>query len=436
MTATHKPDKKTSVEDTISELKTRLDEAEATLAAIRSGKVDALVGENNQIFTLKGADFSYRILVESMSQGAVTFSSDGTILYCNSFFGQMVKMPLEHLIGSDIKKFVKAAAQKSFEDLVKNKSNHQEHEFQLIASDQSTIPVYLAVEQLELGIPKSVIGMIVTDLTETKRNQEIAAAEKLAVQRLVHEHESAQKAKELEFVMKQRRALMASNRAKDEFISIASHQLRTPATSVKQYLGMLLEGYAGEIPDSLKLFLETAYNSNEQQLSIIDELLKIARIDSGVFKLKKNPVDIGSLVRQAIAQYQPIVKLRKQHLDLTLCEEVKANVDANEMSLAISNLIENASKYSPAGTHIKVLIKRQRGSVEIHIQDQGVGIGQEDIHKIFDKFTRVDNALSDTVSGTGLGLYWVKRIVKLHKGSINVKSELNKGSTFIVSIPI
>ncbi len=421
--------------DSTEELTARLEEAEATLKAIRSGTVDALIGDNNQIFTLKSADFSYRVLVESMNQGAVTFSSDGTILYCNSFFGGMVKLPLKHVIGEDVTTFVKPEQRKSFKELFNKNVKDQQHEFQFIAADKTTLPVYLTVKPLELGTPQAVTGMIVTDLTETKHNEETAAAEKLAVQQLVHEHESAQKAQELAYVMKQRRDLQASNRAKDEFISIASHQLRTPATSVKQYLGMLLEGYAGAIPEPLQFFLDTAYASNERQLAIIDELLKIAQIDSGSFKLKKEKINIGQLVKRVVSQYQPVVRVRKQKLILLVVGDTNTSVDVHEISLAMSNLIENASKYSPNGTIINVQVLRKTKKIEIYIRDNGVGIKEENIKKIFDKFTRVDNDLSDTVSGTGLGLYWVKRIVKLHKGTITVESELNKGSTFIMSIP-
>lgn len=420
----------------IQDLQSRLEEAESTIEAIRGGKVDALVGANNQIFTLKSADFSYRILVESMNQGAVTFSADGTILYCNEFFGKMVKMPLDQIIGSDVKRFVLPEEQESFENLFHKKSKNQKHEFLFVAKGNQTVPVFLTVKPLELGIPEVVTGMIVTDMTETKRSEAAAAAEKLKVQRLVHEHESAQKAKELEYVMKQRRDLLASNKAKDEFISIASHQLRTPATSVKQYLGMLKEGYAGEVPKHLNNFLETAFKSNEQQLRIIDELLKIAQIDSGNFQLSKNKVDICSLLIDVVKQYQPVVKLRRQKIIFDSEGDTIACVDAHEMSLAFSNLIENASKYSPNGTTINVRVRRLAQKVEVRIQDKGVGIKEENMKKIFDKFTRVDNAMSDTVTGTGLGLYWVKRVIKLHKGNITVQSEVNKGSTFIVRIPV
>lgn len=421
--------------DDIQELRDRLEEAELTLEAIRSGKVDALVGKNNQIFTLKSADFSYRILVESMNQGAVTFSADGTIVYCNNFLSQMVKMPLEHLIGSDIKKYVIAEEQQKFKDLLEKNDDHRTYEFQFLATDGSKIPVYVAVKPLDLGIDHKVTGMIVTDLTETKNNEQIAAAEKLAIQQLVHEHESEKRAKELEYVMKQRRDLLASNQAKDEFISIASHQLRTPATSVKQYLGMIIEGFGGEVPEKLQFFLKTAYASNERQLSIIDELLKIAQIDSGSFKLKKDKVNITKLVKDVLEQFQPTLKLRRQKIIFTSVGHTVTRVDAHEMSLAVSNLVENASKYSPVGKDIKVIIQRTAKRIIIKVQDNGVGIAEANIKKIFDKFTRIDNSLSDTVTGTGLGLYWVKRIVKLHKGTLTVESVLHKGSTFIVSIP-
>jgi signal transduction histidine kinase len=105
------------------------------------------------------------------------------------------------------------------------------------------------------------------------------------------------------------------------------------------------------------------------------------------------------------------------------------------MKLAITNLIDNASKYTYPGKGITVLVKEKNHQVQISVRDEGVGISKADITRIFDKFTRVNNELSDTVNGTGLGLYWVKRIVKIHKGTVEVVSAPNKGSTFKISLP-
>ena len=234
----------------------------------------------------------------------------------------------------------------------------------------------------------------------------------------------------------QKRQLIALNKTKDEFISLSSHQLRTPATSVKQYLGMILEGYAGDVPDNLRVFIRTAYDSNERQLTIINDLLKTARLDSGRYNLLKKPHDICELTHEVIEDYMPMVTVRKQKIVASLDKDCRANVDAVELKIAIANLVENASKYSPAGTTIKVKATKLAHTFKLEVSDMGVGIPKAELSKVFDKFTRLDNALSDTVNGNGLGLYFVKRIVKIHGGKITVKSEIDKGSTFTMILPV
>jgi signal transduction histidine kinase len=226
-----------------------------------------------------------------------------------------------------------------------------------------------------------------------------------------------------------------AEKAKDEFISLASHQLRTPATGVKQYLGMLLEGYAGDLSDSHRTFITTAYNSNEKQLAIINSILRTAQIDSGVYKLKKAPQNLAALVDMVLVDFQPVILMREQLIVCSIDELIEVDVDATEISVALTNIVENASKYSPNGTQITISATQTKRATRISIRDQGVGIDSVDQDKIFEKFTRIDNALSDTVNGSGLGLYWVKRIIEIHGGSIRLTSSMGKGTTFTVLLP-
>jgi two-component system sensor histidine kinase VicK len=224
--------------------------------------------------------------------------------------------------------------------------------------------------------------------------------------------------------------------AKDEFISLASHQLRTPATAVKQYLGMVLENYIGDITEQQRTYLQTAYDSNERQINIIQDILKTARIDSGVFKLERIHTDIAELITKVAADYSSIFSMRHQKLITEYDDDLCAYVDSAEIGLVVANLLENASKYSPEHTSIAVTGKKLADKLVLSFTDKGVGLNAKDTGRIFDKFTRVSNAMSDTVSGNGLGLYWVMRIITLHGGSVTVDSVFNKGSTFRVILPI
>jgi len=227
------------------------------------------------------------------------------------------------------------------------------------------------------------------------------------------------------------------NKLKDEFIAVASHQLRTPATAVKQYLGLLLEGYADPLTESQKLFLERAFESNERQLNIVDDLLQIARIDSESFKLKLAKVEVRKVIREVVQELHDKLSARKQTIEYDLPKKtIPVNGDAERLMMVFENLIDNSSNYSPQDTAIKIKLYSHKDFAYVDVSDQGVGIDRRDFAKLFQKFSRIPNPLSVEVGGTGLGLYWAYKIVRLHGGDIKVKSKLGEGSTFTVILPI
>jgi PAS domain S-box-containing protein len=255
-----------------------------------------------------------------------------------------------------------------------------------------------------------------TDIEDLRRKQEL---EKLTTE-----------------LTEQRARLVALNQAKDEFISLASHQLRTPATAVKQYLGMVLEGYAGKLTKAQVDMINQANTSNERQITIVNDLLKVASLDSGKMQLQKRWVKIAPLVQDVLDGHKSVFGSRKQEIEFTTKQDdISAEVDPDRIRMVLENIIDNASKYTPEGKKILVRLSKVRNKVTIAVQDEGVGINQENMNKLFRKFSRLDNPLSILVGGTGLGLYWAKKVIDLHGGSIEVDSIPNKGSTFTVNIP-
>lgn len=250
-------------------------------------------------------------------------------------------------------------------------------------------------------------------------------------------HQSRELQLRMQALAKQREQLIAMNKSKDEFIMLASHQLRTPSTGVKQYIGMLLEGYSDPITPSQQVLLQSAYESNERQIKIVDDLLRVARVDSGEILLSKTPCDLVACIRDVITNQGSIFKARQQIVVFRPEQRAaSALVDAELMYVVFENLLDNASKYSFEGTTITVTLLKERSRLYIRIRDNGVGISKEDQQKIFQKFARIVNPLSDTVNGTGLGLYWVKKIVELHGGSLDVSSRTGRGSTFSIVLPL
>jgi signal transduction histidine kinase len=231
--------------------------------------------------------------------------------------------------------------------------------------------------------------------------------------------------------------LIELNRTKDEFISLASHQHRTPATGVKQYVGMVLEGFMGNISEAQRTILTRAYESNERQLRIVSDLLKVAQVDAGKVNLRKDSVNLVALIKDVIKEQQATYKQRQQKVKLTHRGAIiLATIDRDRMRMVLENLLDNASKYSDTGKTVQVEIEDVSDeSVCVRIQDKGVGIAPEDQGKMFEKFSRIHNPLSTHVGGTGLGLYWAKKIVDLHGGKIEFVSEENKGTTFSIYLP-
>lgn len=226
------------------------------------------------------------------------------------------------------------------------------------------------------------------------------------------------------------------NRSKDEFISIASHQLRTPATGVKQYVGMLLEGFAGTIPPTQRAMLEKAYESNERQLRIVADLLKVAQVDAGKVMFKKEAVVLNDLVQDVVREQRDTFTHRHQILTLELADvSPVAYVDVDTIRMVIENIIDNASKYSEDGKEIVVKTYATAKGACVDVVDEGVGISPRDRSKLFEKFSRINNPLSTKVGGTGLGLYWARRIVDLHDGMITVQSMEGSGTTFTICLP-
>lgn len=226
------------------------------------------------------------------------------------------------------------------------------------------------------------------------------------------------------------------DKARDEFIALASHQLRTPATGVKQYAGILLQGYAGKLSDEQMVMVKTIYESNERQITIINELLRIAQLDAGQITLKKEKTDITQLIREIIKEHDAVLQSRSQIITIN-CPDTPllADIDTAHMRMALENIIDNSSKYTPPNKKIFISTSRVASGVKVEVKDQGVGMDNKEIDQIFDKFVRLDNPLSTKVGGTGLGLYWVKKILDLHGAKLIVKSARGKGSTFTITIP-
>ena len=234
----------------------------------------------------------------------------------------------------------------------------------------------------------------------------------------------------------QQKELQRLNDSKDEFISLASHQLRTPATAVKQLLGLLLEGFEGELPDNIQRIIEKSYESNERQIAIVNSLLRVAQVDAGKVVLHKTVHDINSVVNGLLLQHSGVIAERDQIVTWDLPKKpLPGYIDEQYFRMALENILDNASKYTDQGGTIHVRTESRDDLVHVEISDTGVGIPEANMGRLFEKFHRIPNDLSHKISGSGLGLYWVEKIIDLHNGTIGVDSKLGEGTTFHIYVP-
>lgn len=222
---------------------------------------------------------------------------------------------------------------------------------------------------------------------------------------------------------------------KEQFVALASHQLRTPATAVKQYLHLLIGGTFGKVKKEQEDVLRKINDSNERGIRIANNLLNITLADSGNVKVSENPVDLSQLLLHVLTHYtEALQESRHQKITVKMPKKsVMARVDQFQVRLIFDNLIENASKYSDDGKSIQVSLQESEEWVTFSVKDHGQGIRKRDIPLLFKRFSRLDQAARKT-EGSGLGLYLVMRAAELHGGDVVVKSTEGKGSTFTVRL--
>ncbi len=227
-------------------------------------------------------------------------------------------------------------------------------------------------------------------------------------------------------------------RTKDELLALTSHQLRTPASGVKQYVGMLLQGFVGELTPQQESIAKKAFAANERQLETINQLLHVAKADADQLVLQKDVIDLVDLIQQVIDSMTGVIEDHESEIIVKSPKRrlIYVFVDERYLRMVVENLISNALKYSEAGKSVRITITARNDKAIISVRDYGVGIEESDIQLLFKKFARIPNPLSKTVGGSGLGLFLSEQIMLAHGGDIEVDSKVGKGSIFTISVPL
>lgn len=225
--------------------------------------------------------------------------------------------------------------------------------------------------------------------------------------------------------------------SKDEFISMASHQLRTPLTSMKGYVSMVLDGDVGTITDEQRQMLEQAYDSSQRMVYLIADLLNVSRLRTGKFVIMPKMTNLVHVVEEELSQLETNAKLRDLSLHFTKPDTFPdLLLDDTKVRQVIMNFLDNALYYTPSGGHIEIEVGIDDTSVWYTVTDTGMGVPLDDQKNLFTKFYRAGNAQKMRPDGTGLGLYMARKVIVAHGGAILFKSEPGKGSTFGFKFPL
>ena len=232
------------------------------------------------------------------------------------------------------------------------------------------------------------------------------------------------------------RELQKLDQAKDEFVSMASHQLRTPLTSIKGYVSMVMEGDAGKINDTQRHLLGEAFESSERMVRLIADFLSVSRLQTGKFIIDAHPVDLDVMMRSEVNTLRALAEAHGQTLVYSgPVARRETEIDRSKVGQVVMNFIDNAIYYSPSGSTISVSLEYTDDEAIVLVKDQGIGVPLEEQERLFSKFFRATNARKQRPDGTGVGLFLAKKVITAHKGAMIFKAEDETGSSFGFRVP-
>ena len=388
------------------DLRRRLESAEEMVRAIREGEIDGLVvGADGleRVHTLRGADETYRIFVEAMGEGAVNVALDGTILYCNRRFAELVGAPLEETMGGSIFRFVDPEEEAEFRAFVWEASTAAvaRRDCRLQTDDGQALPVLVTATPFKTEAVSSVC-LLVTDLGEQQA----------------------------------RLAAEAAGRAKDKFFAALSHELRTPLTPAMMLVGVTLS--RADLPADVREDLEVVRQNLEVEARLIDDLLDISRVISGKMRIEPARAGAHELAQQAIAMCDGDCSAKRITVERRFeAARDELLVDRARVLQALWNLLKNAIKFSREGGVVSVRTHNEGGAWVVEFQDQGIGISPELLPRLFNAFEQGDPSVAQRYGGMGLGLAISKAVIELHRGTISARSDgPGRGAVFTIALPL
>jgi PAS domain S-box-containing protein len=240
-----------------------------------------------------------------------------------------------------------------------------------------------------------------------------------------------------EAVRKAQEEAERANRAKSEFLASMSHELRTPLNAILGFSELLSDDSTDQFDkETRRRFLDQIHSSGQHLLQLINDILDLSKVEAGQMELHLESVELGSLIQDVRATIEPLARSKSIALNAESTREISLIADSAKVRQMLLNLVSNAIKFTPTGGRIDIRIRRLESWVEIAVSDSGIGIAKEDLGRLFTEFQQLDAGPGRQQEGTGLGLALTRRFAELHGGQVIVESEVGKGSTFTLRLPL
>ena len=372
---------------------------------------------------LEEEQFKTSTILESITDGVLVIALNGIIQIANQSAAEMLGWTKDEIINLDYHSLIKP---------VKESSDQSDTETEAITAALANSKVTQQISKLETLHGRQIfVDIVASPIFETVLTKEGQKEQRLTAVIAV-----------LRDVDKQKR----TEQQRSDFISTASHEMRTPVASIQGYLELALNPKISHLDEKTKGFLDKAYDATKHLGQLFQDLLTVSQTEDGRLSSHPTIVDIKELLLSMCDGFKQSASKKgltivcnlhpEQSGEKVVTPPMNVKADTERLREVIANLIENAIKYTPSGNvTVNAEVKESEDSVVISVADTGPGIAEEDIPHLFQKFYRVDNTATREIGGTGLGLYISKQIVELFDGKIWVESKVGEGSTFFISLP-